>query len=100
MQKPVVLQAQKSEKLSNTSKFSSEFAKYMIGLIKKRTANSTVIAVLEEAIRAGTVASKARMLMETATSPAASEAILSATIAQFFGASGASGATSNANGAP
>ena len=65
----------------------------MIGLIKDSTANSTVIAELEEAIRSGTVTSDARLPTENAISPAASGAISSVTIAT---SSGAFGATSNA----
>ena len=108
IQKPVVPQLQKSAESSKASKFSPEFAIYMIGLIKDRTANSTVIAELEEAIRSNTVSSDARLPTETATSLAASGAISSVAIATSSGASsnaagailsGAFGAYSNAAGA-
>ena len=75
IQKPIISQPQKSVESSKASKFSMEFAKYMIGLIKERTANSTAIAELEEAIRSGTVTSDARLPTKTATSPASFGAI-------------------------
>ena len=50
IQKPVVSHPQKYAESSKASKFSPKFAKYMIGLIKDRIANWTMIAVLEEAI--------------------------------------------------
>ena len=93
IQKPVVLQPQKSAESSKASKFSPEFAKYMIGLTKDRTAYSTMIAELEETIRSGTVTSDGRLPTKTATSPAPSGAISSVNIAT------SSGASSNAAGA-
>ena len=80
IQKPVVSQSQKSAESSKASKFSPEFAKYMIRLINDRTANSTVIAELGEAIRSCTVTSDARLPTETATSPAASGTLSSVAI--------------------
>ena len=83
----------------------------MIGLIKDKTSNSTMIAELEEAILSGTVTSDALLPTETATSPAACGAISSVSIVTSSGASGgssnaaaamlsaASGASSNAAGA-
>ena len=47
IRKPVVSQPQKPAESSKAPKFSPEFAKYMIGLIIDRTANSTVIAEFE-----------------------------------------------------
>ena len=108
IQKPVVTQPQKSAESSKASKYSPEFAKYMIGLINDRTMNSTVIAELEEAIRSGTVTSDARLPTETATSPAAfanaAGTMLSGASGAFANAagamlSGASGASANAAGA-
>lgn len=46
IEKPVVSQPKKFAESSKALKFSQELAKYMIGLITYRTANSTVIPEL------------------------------------------------------
>lgn len=69
----------------------------MIGCIKDKTANSTVIAELEEAIWSNTIANEERLPTQTATLPAPSNAI---SIVALATSSDASGATSNAAGAP
>ena len=64
--------------------YSPQFAKFVISLIKDRTANSTVIAKLDETIWAGSAISEARLPTDTTTSRAASGVISTVIIATSF----------------